>query len=580
MVAIKEETIKKEDALFERLKREELQLLQANEEYETTHLWEFLSPYRWQAKLPRLLKDNHLVLAPAPNGIGKTLMAICILCSWVEGYEAWSEVDADYLDAVKVGKKWFRPSSLGVKPPVKIRVTGEDWQHHLNEVVVDAMKTWFPSLDFHTKKNSNGVKYFWTHIKNGSTIELMTHGQEVKFFEGWRGHGWMADEPPPYAVFKAMARGLHERRGKILIMTTPLREDWMLDELVLKNRTDIAIMKDLTLYDNEGSFDNDNGILDELGIEGKRTKYWNESDGQKKHFFDLILYEDDMGVEAEKYLRETAMKKLIVDGKEGVGVLKGLDKKINDLIFLRKAKDTSLDEKPSRFFGLFKKLVGLVIKEFDKNIHILPAFDIPTNWVVSFQIDFHLSKPIALAFYACDEHNRHFVIEEVWDKITPEEIADLIIRRKKVNCWNITHGEIDPLSKGDIKYVSNRGIDIEDAFSVLEERLDAEGIEFNGAIKDPMSGYTNIRKWLKGPNRIPILYFFDSLQSVANEAYGHVYEIQRLCFDDNDKVEKKNDHFMECLYRYTLMGVEYKEKPDEALEPVGAGSQGGQGWMG
>lgn len=577
----RDKAIAKEMANLEKLKKQYAGQLKIKEDYVSTHLWEYLRPYTWQNRLPDELRKNLIVMAPAPNGIGKSVMAMCILSSWVEGYEAWSPVDADYPGAVKHDGKYYKASSLGIAPPVDIRVTGEDWDHHLKMVVVKVMKEWFPLENYHIKKNSTGTEFFWTHKKNGSTIELMTHGMEVKLYEGWRGHGWIPDEPPPYSIFKAMARGLAEKKGKILIPTTPLREAWMLDKLVLSNRSDVSIINDLILYDNEDSYDNDNKILDELGLEGKRTKYWREADGQKEIFFDLILRKDlyigdedeakgppdDQGVSAEKYLRERA--------SEGVD---DLDAKINDLIFLRKAKDTELEEKPSRFFGLFKSLVGLVIKEYKKSKHVIPAFKIPVDWPVSVQIDFHLSKPIAVAFYACDEHNRHFVIDEIWEAgMTPEQIADYIIRKKKVDCWNINNVEIDPLSKGDTNYMKNRGIEIESAFSVLEEKLDNEEIEFIGACKDPTSGYSNIKKWLKGPNKIPILYFFDSLQSIKDDRYGHVYEIQRLCYDDKGSVKKENDHFMECLYRYTLMTVEYTPP---ATRRAGQGMATAGGWMG
>ena len=159
-----------------------------------------------------------------------------------------------------------------------------------------------------------------------------------------------------------------------------------------------------------------------------------------------------------------------------------------------------------------------------------------------------------------------------------EDIASLIIKRKKVSGWNITYGEIDPLSKGDDKYMKNRDAEAIDSFTIIEELLDKEGIELGVASKDKKSGFSNIKAALKGPNRIPVLYFFDSLQSIKKDMYGVVYEIQRLCYDDNGEVEKKNDHFMECLYRSTNMGIEYEDKrPDSSLS---GGSTGKGGWMG
>ena len=577
------------EAELARLDEEDIRDLEILKQYKDTHLWEFLKPYMWQGLVSEELRKYLIVMAPAPNGIGKSVIAMCILSSWVEGYEAWSPVDADYPGAVKHEGKYYKPSSLGIKPPVDIRVTGEDWDHHLGKVVVKVMKEWFSVDNFHMKKNTSGTEYFWTHKKNGSTIELMTHGMDIKLFEGWRGHGWIPDEPPKYEIFKAMARGLAEKKGKILIPTTPLREAWMLDKLVLSSRSDVSVIKDLTLYDNEDSYDNDNRILDELGLDGKRTRYWREADGQKKTFFDLILRKelyigddgaksgppDDQGASAERFLREN-----LSEGCEDV------DEKINDLIFLRKAKDTDLEDKPSRFFGLFKKLVGLVVKEFNKAKHIMSANikngsilpEIPTNWPVSFQIDFHLSKPHAIVFYAWDERSIQYVVDEVWENMSAEEVAYLIIRRKKANCWNISYGEIDPLSKGDHQYIKNRDADAVSSFSIIEELLADEGIELGVASKDKKSGFGNIKSALKGANGIPSLYFLDCLQSVKDDKYGVVHEIQRLCYDDNGEIEKVNDHFMECLYRSTLMGIEYREPRPRV--PVSAGGGSSEGWLG
>ena len=155
----REKAIAKEIANLEKLKKQYAGQLKIKEDYVSGHLWEFLKPFTWQEWLPELVRDNLVVLAPAPNGIGKSVMAMCILASWVEGYEAWNPVANDYPMAVKHDGKYYKPSSLGFAPPVDIRVTGEDWDHHLGRVVVKTMKTWFPYENYHTKKNSTGVEY-------------------------------------------------------------------------------------------------------------------------------------------------------------------------------------------------------------------------------------------------------------------------------------------------------------------------------------------------------------------------------------------------------------------------------------
>ena len=576
----REKAIAREISNLEKLKKQYAVQLKIKEDYVSTHLWEYYNPFRWQDEVSDLIRRKMIILAPAPNGIGKTTEMVCIASSWATGYEAWKEVDRDEAGAVQHNKKWYKSSSLGIKPPVRLRLTGEDWNHHLGQVVVPEMKKWFTMEDWHTKKNTSGIDYFWTH-KNGSTIELMTHDQDVKLFEAWRGHGWLADEPPKYDIFKAMSRGLAENRGKMFFPSTPLKEAWMLDELIRKNRVDVGVMKDLTLFDNEISYDTDDQILTELGLTGKRTKHWRDADGQKKHFFDLILRSDlyigddgvksgapdDKGKSAEKYLRDNASADCL-----------DIDTKIMQLIFLKRAKDTSLDEKPSRFFGLFKKLVGLVFKEFRRENHIIhdDGKGIPTNWPVAVFIDFHLSKPQAISVYAWDERNIQFVIKEVWENMAAEDIANMIIRWKKVECLRLEEVFIDPLSKGDEKYMKNRDAEAKDSFTIIEELLDPEGIELLVASKDKKSGIKNVKTALEGANGIPTLYFYDSLPSVREDGRGHVYEMERLCFDDKGGVKKEDDDFTENLYRSSLAGIKYISP---ASKHRGGGNDGGGSWM-
>jgi len=539
--------LEREEKELSRLLALDLEQARLEESITKNDLWTYYNPFRWQERLIRKTREKLVVIAPSPNKIGKTATVACIIASWVMGYESWNEVDIDYPGAVKVGKKRYcKPSSLEIKPPVKIRLTGEDWNHHLGQTVVPELKKWFPVDAYDTKRNTNGVEYFWT-FKNGSTLELLTHGMDDDLYESWFGHGWIPDEPPPEKKFTGMARGLFGNRGKILIPTTPLKESWILDNLILSNRSDVAVIDDLCCLDNEIFYDHDDEILTGMGLSGVRTKFWKDADGQKKHFFDLIMYKDDKGVEAEKYLREN------IEEKE--------TDKIMELYFLKFAKDTPLDEKPSRFFGMFKRLVGLVIKSFDKDKHIIPEPEggIPTDWVVTVCIDLHLNKPHAISFYGCDKHNRHYCIDEYWVNCPPEEIADIIIRKKSLLGWNIQNAYIDPLSKGDDKFMSNRA-DVEDSFTIISNKLTGEGVYLQSASKDKESGMRNIRTWLEGPNKLPILFFFDTLQSVKENTRGVVFDIQRLCFDDNGKIEKINDDFMENLYRYTLTGTEYLEE--------------------
>ena len=220
--------------------------------------------------------------------------------------------------------------------------------------------------------------------------------------------------------------------------------------------------------------------------------------------------------------------------------------------------ETSLreDEKVARIRGGWLNLVGLVLKGFKPDVHLIKALnEIPTDWPVVPMIDWHINKPHAIGFYSIDKRGFHYVIEELWRNGSAEEIADEIIRKKQTKAWRITEAFIDPLSKGDTAYIKNMNIDIQDTFTRMREKLYPHGIDLKVASKDKESGIKNIEDMLIGVNGMPTLYFFNTLNRIEKE--GHVWEIQRWTYDENQDPKKENDHFMENLYRMTLTGMKW-----------------------
>jgi hypothetical protein len=207
---------------LEKLEREELKALEAEAVYKKSHMCEYFRPWSWQEKALDLVRKFNITIVPAPNDIGKTSLEVNIVNSWCEGYEPWTKSQEQKPGYERFGKYWYRPSSLGTKPPVRIRMTGEDWTHHIGEVINPEFEKWAIEGKYKMSRNSNpSVTYLYTHT-NGSTVELMTYSQKIEVFESWKGHGWVPDEPPPPDIFESMSRGLVGRGGKILIFMTPL----------------------------------------------------------------------------------------------------------------------------------------------------------------------------------------------------------------------------------------------------------------------------------------------------------------------------------------------------------------------
>lgn len=211
-------------------------------------------------------------------------------------------------------------------------------------------------------------------------------------------------------------------------------------------------------------------------------------------------------------------------------------------------KDCPELEIPARIYGEWLQLTGKVVKTFNKEKHLVTPFKIPTTWAVIPFIDIALNKPQAISFFAWDHLGREYVIDEIWDNLNPEEIAEAIVRKKIEEHWNIQLCGIDPLAKGDSAYVRNRYGEVRDTYYIIQDILDEAGIELFAASKDKDSGIRNINASLIGVNNQPALFFFEGKTEKT------LWQLQRWIYDDFGKPMKKDDDFPENLYRSTLLG--------------------------
>lgn len=542
----------------------QLKLLKLKEEakaHRLQNLCYFFKPYKWQEeRVLSVIGEKNTTVVTSSNKIGKTALGSNIVISWALGFEPWNEVTEYSEGTVKHNGKFYKPSSLGIKPPVDIIITGEDWKIHIGKTLIPELMKWAPVGQYETKKNEQGVEYSWKW-KNGSTFLILCYTQDTKAFESFRCQGIWPDEPIPQDKFNALSRGLLLDHGKKFLTLTPLSEAWILDELVLSGRKDIAVVDGLIITENEKLHADDVKILKESGL----------GDHQVDEFFKLLLYKDveknlpveDKGAKAERFLES-----VIPLDKQSVS--------IGGLHLLNFIKDIPPSEVPPRVFGIFKALVGRVLKQFNSEKHWIEPFDVPTDWPMIAMIDFHLKKPHAISYHTVNKQDIKFICKEIWEHLSPEGVSDSIIRDKKANAWNIRDAYIDPLSKGDTAYMKNRmGTDLVDSFSIISERLARHGITLWVASKDKDSGIRNIWKDLEGVNSIPTYYVF-------NTCKRHLVEINRWIYDDNGKPAKgKEDDFddmMENWYRATLTGlkwVDFRHKQVEYRDPVGSGA-----WMG
>lgn len=527
----------------------------------------YWKPWRWQRGAIELFHKIGIMtlFIPAPNKIGKTVLAICIVISWLLGYEPWHEVDKGYPGAVKDGDRHYRPSSLGIKPPVDIVMCGEDWGEHIDETLIPLLKEYMPVGKFKCgRKNQAGIESEWTG-ENGSTLNFMCYTQDIKIFESSKKHGKWFDEPPPQDKREALARSTFVTRGKEGLSATPIREAWMMDELILRNDPEIGVITGLTILDNEDKYNNEKRALMKMGLTEEHCK----------KYFNLLIYDDpikktcvkDKGRKAEMFVREVAPAEL--------------QNFIVELDILRFVKNTSPHMAPARFHGTFSALVGLIYKDYDINEHQVKAMEIKPDWLIVPYIDWHPGTEIALGFVAITEHDMMFVVDEIFINMNPLQVADILINRKEKDKWRIKDVIIDALARGDTGFIRNRqdeGKKPEDSFAIIEKKIKPYKMKLMVGSRDRDSGIVNIQTRLKGPNDIPTLYFYDTLQSYHG-GYGHIFEFQRWAREEDGKIMEKYNHFLVGLGWVTLAGIKWRKPVRDYGSQPSTQSSGGT-WMG
>lgn len=115
--------------------------------------------------------------------------------------------------------------------PMIIKVLGEDYPNHINNVIIPKLKAMIPkSAIKSTHKNHGGVVSKIVGY-NGSIIDLMCYEQGVEKFESFDADMAWFDEPPPEAIYQGVVRGLLDREGYELFTMTPIKEPWIFNEL-------------------------------------------------------------------------------------------------------------------------------------------------------------------------------------------------------------------------------------------------------------------------------------------------------------------------------------------------------------
>jgi len=388
-------------------------------------------------------------------------------------------------------------------------------------------------------------KYLWN---NQSLLHLFNHNKPRKI--RYVGQGW--HDHIQQVVIPELQKWWPKNRPKKTHGNGVIRDTYWLDEIsgstleIMSNSQESRVHEgwpgDLILYDEPCREDiyiaNARGLVDRRGRE----------------LFAATLLE-------EPWIHQKIVNKRHSDGTPdrrvfavsgtsydnvGYGITKeGLDD------FADKLDD---ETKEARLSGVPSYLSGLVYKDFDRKIHLRSRFQVPLDWMIDIHIDFHPREMQAILFVAIDQRQDRYVVEEIWDHGDAKWIAESIVRAISYNKYRVNRIIIDPLAKGDSNNPST-------VFDTIAEILLREELILEVASKDKEHGILEVKKYLKGPNNMASMFFFDDLIETIFEIEGLMWE------KDTNKVSKHNDHMMEGLYRICLLNTKYYPPEDEDEYP-------------
>ena len=392
------------------LLRRELELERRAKELRKQNALVFFEPHEKQSLFFRNA-FFHYRYARTGNRFGKSEMGAAEDISYALGYRPWipkgvtfrtigatENVPEEYWDC--------ELRTIGIPNyPTKGLIITVDWDK-AKEVFTELegenkgkLIKYIPKNAFGTPtKNHSGAidRIPVRHISGGWSI---IHFDTVKSFKqdpmGQESSVWdwiHIDEPIPQGMWKAVARGLVDRKGYAWFTCTPIAEPW----------------------------------IDAMFIPDLETQM-----------------KEQVGTVADLDLSRWMMTGTMDDNPH------------NDPEAVRLyMSQLPEEEKEARRNGVPLAYSGLVYKEFSIHQHRLTSVPVgwtdwnhpPKNYCIRFAIDYHLRKPHAVFFVATSPQNIHYVFAEIWECLLMSELVVAI--RNKLNGREATvPGLIDPLAK-------------------------------------------------------------------------------------------------------------------------------------
>ncbi|OPZ94953.1 MAG: Terminase-like family protein [Firmicutes bacterium ADurb.Bin419] len=191
------------------------------------------------------------------------------------------------------------------------------------------------------------------------------------------------------------------------------------------------------------------------------------------------------------------------------------------------------------YMASFKRLSGLVYKNFDAETHIIPPInDVNPEWSVYMAIDFGQTNPTAVLWIAVKPTGEMVVIDEVYQAgMTISETADRIKAREKN--YHISGRTADSAAAQQIKDLEGYGLFLKG----ISKRQGEGGENYRVAKIKKLSERLAIRKDTGKPN----LYVCSNCENLLFEFQNYRYREQDGERNKSETPLKLNDHALDAL---------------------------------
>lgn len=197
----------------------------------------------------------------------------------------------------------------------------------------------------------------------------------------------------------------------------------------------------------------------------------------------------------------------------------------------------SAEEQDLRIWGKLKRLTGTVYKEFDREIHIIKPFNIPSDWPRWRALDYGGSAPTACVWFTLSPNEKMYAYREYYQGGGNIQIHS---------------AAIIAASKGEVyqtSYIDPHAYDYSPASpTTVAQQYAALGLPFRPWPKMEMFGEKAAVERVK--RRLENVQFvvFETCKNLINEFAAWKYNVDRYGnVLPSDSYSKKNNHALDCV---------------------------------